>query len=660
MIEHKLLYYPRKAQFEQEKDNIADTSIAFIEDSGTIYTHKHEFGGNGGGTNTEYTYEISKQYTDDQVTQTVGRIMDAVDAKIKDFASKSYVNSSLTAYMQGLNITDRVEQILNAKEPSWTALVSRIGSLEGQEQNILEQIASIKAQIVDDGNGGSYPQITLETIYSLLNGDDDTAKEIAARIFMLANESGSEIHLDADRIYFGSDTNNNQLKMYIRGAIDEVLRVTVTDPDTAFTYAVLLASGLKFQDDKTKLWLTLADGLKHTDIDSNSAHNGEHGYWLKKDGSGELAFGNITWDSDGNLTTHGLMLKEAEAMGAANSFIVDSVILCPTYERPGVSWFQSTNYFTIINYHICKAGFIIKQGEARLDSQYFMQTPSSPENFVSTWSGSTYGVAANSTLYTVGYRAYKLPIVTAQSILATVSQTVKGETWESLIKNDDNDYIFENGDNVYVSFPSQISIVNANPGSIFVGVIDGNDQSAAFEAESERLANAINQSLTNDGTWTSPIYTYRGEYDNTTTYSKNDVVSVFSQNTGGGGALYIKNNYLCVKDDVTSEPDPNETASDDRDWIDCLYDMQDSVLNAAGDLSGSAANSWNYGTPVDAQFTYIDDGVSKHPKLYHVEGTYQRVISANLDVAFQIKPMSFYGSHIIQWNNSGFNYILNH
>jgi hypothetical protein len=57
--------------------------------------------------------------------------MDAVDAKITDFASKSYVNSSLTAYMQGLNITDRVEQILNAKEPSWTALVSRIGNLEG-------------------------------------------------------------------------------------------------------------------------------------------------------------------------------------------------------------------------------------------------------------------------------------------------------------------------------------------------------------------------------------------------------------------------------------------------------------------------------------------------------------------------------------------------
>lgn len=99
--------------------------------------------------------------------------------------------------------------------------------------------------------------------------------------------------------------------MYIRGAIDEVLSVTVTDPNTAFTYAVLLASGLKFQDDETKLWLTLADGLKHTDINSNSAHNGEHGYWLKKDGSGELAFGNITWDSSGNLTTHGLMLKEA-------------------------------------------------------------------------------------------------------------------------------------------------------------------------------------------------------------------------------------------------------------------------------------------------------------------------------------------------------------
>jgi len=201
--------------------------------------------------------------------------------------------------------------------------------------------------------------------------------------------------------------------MYIRGAIDEVLSVTVTDPDTAFTYAVLLASGLKFQDDETKLWLTLADGLKHTDINSNSAHNGEHGYWLKKDGSGELAFGNITWDSNGNLITHGLMLKEAEEMGAPNSFIVDSVVLCPAANRPGVSDSQSISYFEIITYHICKAGFIIKQGEAILSNNYFMTADEDPQRYVSVWTNGTYGVAADSTLYTVGYRAYRLPAISA-------------------------------------------------------------------------------------------------------------------------------------------------------------------------------------------------------------------------------------------------------
>ena len=660
MIEHKLLYYPRKAQFEQEKDNIADTSIAFIADSGTIYTHKHEFGGNGGGTNTEYTYEISKQYTDDQVTQAVGRIMDAVDAKITDFATRSYVNSSLTAYMQGLNITDKVEQILNAKEPSWTAMVSRIGTLEGQEQNILEQIASIKAQIVDDNNGGSYPQITLETIYSLLNGDDDTAKEIAARIFMLANESGSEIHLDADRIYFGSDTNNNQLKMYIRGAIDEVLSVTVTDPDTAFTYAVLLASGLKFQDDETKLWLTLADGLKHTDIDSNSAHNGEHGYWLKKDGSGELAFGNITWDPDGNLTTHGLMLAEAEEMGAANSFIVDSVLLCPTYERQGVSYFQSTGYFTIINYHICKAGFIIKQGEARLDNQYFMSAAESDENFVSVWNTTTYGVAADSTLYNVGYRAYRLPSISAQNILASFNGHIMNGSWTDLIKNSNGEYIFENGDNVYVSFPSQIFIAQASQGTTFVGVVDGSDGSQTFETESNTLRTQINSALTNDGYWRSPTYTYKGRYNSNTTYNKNDVVSVLSEG-GIGSSSYTRTNYLCVKNNVTSAPDPTAARTDDRDWIDCLYDMEDSVLSSAGALSGSSANKWVGGEEALTDFSYTDASQNtQYVTLYHVGGTYWYQVTPTLATNFEARPMLFYGTHIIQWNNSGFNYILNH
>lgn len=100
-------------------------------------------------------------------------------------------------------------------------------------------------------------------------------------------------------------------------------------------------------------------------------------------------------------------------MGAANSFIVDSVVLCPAAKRAGVSDFQSISYFEIITYHICKAGFIIKQGEAILSNDYFMRADEDPQRYVSVWTNGTYGVAADSTLYTVGYRAYRLPAIGA-------------------------------------------------------------------------------------------------------------------------------------------------------------------------------------------------------------------------------------------------------
>lgn len=622
MIEHKLLYYPKKAQFEQEKDNIADTSIAFIEDSGTIYTHKHEFGGNGGGTNTEYTYEISKQYTDDQVTQTVGRIMDAVDAKITDFATRSYVNSSLTAYMQGLNITDKVEQILNAKEPSWSAIVSRIGTLEGQEQNILEQIASIKAQIVDDGNGGSYPQITLETIYNLLNSDDETAKEIAAKIFMFANESGSEIHLEADRIYFGSDTNDNQLKMYIRGAIDEVLSITVTDPTSQFTYATLIAAGLKFQNLTDQIWLTQTEGLRHTDIDSSSDHNGEHGYWLKNDGSGELAFGNITWDNEGNLTTHGLMLAEAEEMGVINSFVIDSVVIYP--------------HGTTINYHLSKSGFIVKQGEVVItdsvpfwegaigrnatetnaNRKYYANVNGFSEHF---YSGSRYGVTTT---------AYTTTAVNTIGIIYMLHDRNQ-DVWNSIFKYPStaseslrNTWVFKDGDTVYMQFPTEIYKATTSPSHIdFLfksGVTSENYGTEAAATNSEALAlvesyeQQIKDSIEEKGFW-KPVWSYRlrGQYDPEVTYLCNnqykDVVYVESGDQHS-------NYYLCIANNTVGINPEDDT--DNEYW--CKTD----------DVNDQLGNPNTYSS-----------------------NTYQPMVAYS-DLSYESRIIKFEGDHFVTWSNN--------
>jgi len=284
--------------------------------------------------------------------------------------------------------------------------------------------------------------------------------------------------------------------MYIRGAIDEVLSVTVTDPDTAFTYAVLLASGLKFQDDETKLWLTLADGLKHTDINSNSAHNGEHGYWLKKDGSGELAFGNITWDSNGNLTTHGLMLKEAEAMGAANSLIIDSVFIYP--EEYNGAWMN----IATIKYHICKSGFIVKYGEVKMDGPAFLYGATAeyaevPLEYHSHADyGGTWYAAGNATIYSVYAYSYGITFVTAAGIIKRLYTDTRN-VWQNMLKypNDENlpqelrnTWIFNEGDSVYVQFPSEIYTGSVPSTSINVARIPGDYGQSANNADAEAIA----------------------------------------------------------------------------------------------------------------------------------------------------------------------------
>jgi len=52
---------------------------------------------------------------------------------------------------------------------------------------------------------------------------------------------------------------------------------------------------------------TVPAGVSHTAVGGNL--NGQHGYYLKNDGTGELAFGSIKWDKDGNLTVKNLTVE---------------------------------------------------------------------------------------------------------------------------------------------------------------------------------------------------------------------------------------------------------------------------------------------------------------------------------------------------------------
>ena len=630
MIEHKLLYYPTKQQFltDQEEKGIAPTSIAFIEDSDTIYTHGHEFvcgGGNGGVIQADLD-QIKMEIGDDTDSK-LQILMDRVNSTISLLATKNFVQSAIDSYGQGLNIQNRVEQILNAKDPSWSVLVSRLASLEGSNQNLNEQIARIEAQIQHED--GEYPTITLETIYRLFNEGEDnqTFRDIVAKIFMMANEEGSSITLDADKIYLGNETN--QLKLYIRGAIQDALRVN--DSSNALTYAQLLATGIKFETaDGDKLYLTQNDGLKYTAGRTNPDHAGEVGYQLANDGSGSLAFGNITWDSSGNLTTHGLMLKEAEAMGAANSLIIDSVFIYP--EEYNGAWMD----IATIKYHICKSGFIVKYGEAKMDGPAFLYGATAeyagvPLEYHSHADyGGTWYAAGNATIYSVYAYSYGITFVTAAGIIKRLYTDTRN-VWQNMLKypNDENlpqelrnTWIFNEGDSVYVQFPSEIYTGSVPSTSINVARIPGEYGQSANNADAEAIAQALCEEIktslnsSQHGHSWAPNWSYRfkGEYDSSATYTCNnqykDVVMVTDTETYSSPTYYY---YLCVRDN-TSDVDP-QTDQTNEYWTD--------------------ATSIDY-----------------HLGIFSTVGqTYKPTITVS-NMSFDSKKIIFKGDQLITWSNN--------
>lgn len=621
MIEHKLLYYPTKQQFltDQEEKGIAPTSIAFIEDSDTIYTHGHEFvcgGGNGGVIQADLD-QIKMEIGDDTDSK-LQILMDRVNSTISLLATKNFVQSAIDSYGQGLNIQNRVEQILNAKDPSWSVLVSRLASLEGSNQNLNEQIARIEAQIQHED--GEYPTITLETIYRLFNeGDGSVLKNIVAKIFMMANEEGSQITLDADKIYLGNETN--QLKLYIRGAIQDALRVN--DSSNALTYAQLLATGIKFETaDGDKLYLTQNDGLKYTAGRTNPDHAGEVGYQLANDGSGSLAFGNITWDSSGNLTTHGLMLAEAEEMGVINSFVIDSVVIYP--------------HGTTINYHLSKSGFIVKQGEVVItdsvpfwegaigrnatetnaNRKYYANVNGFSEHF---YSGSRYGVTTT---------AYTTTAVNTIGIIYMLHDRNQ-DVWNSIFKYPStaseslrNTWVFKDGDTVYMQFPTEIYKATTSPSHIdFLfksGVTSENYGTEAAATNSEALAlvesyeQQIKDSIEEKGFW-KPVWSYRlrGQYDPEVTYLCNnqykDVVYVESGDQHS-------NYYLCIANNTVGINPEDDT--DNEYW--CKTD----------DVNDQLGNPNTYSS-----------------------NTYQPMVAYS-DLSYESRIIKFEGDHFVTWSNN--------
>lgn len=70
-------------------------------------------------------------------------------------------------------------------------------------------------------------------------------------------------------------------------------------------YGYLRNAGIAFANTTDAITFNLTDGLKHEKVNNSSTH----GYWLKNDGSGSLANGNISWTSNGVLTVNGSVVQ---------------------------------------------------------------------------------------------------------------------------------------------------------------------------------------------------------------------------------------------------------------------------------------------------------------------------------------------------------------
>jgi hypothetical protein len=148
-----------------------------------------------------------------------------------------------------------------------------------------------------------------------------------AKIIAYANNDGSGIKLNADKIDIsGSTIFLNALETWVRGlniggsgssgtgssgltqAQSDALAWLIQNESSLMqssAYGYLRNAGIAFANTTDAITFNLTDGLKHEKVNNSSTH----GYWLKNDGSGSLANGNISWTSNGVLTVNGSVVQ---------------------------------------------------------------------------------------------------------------------------------------------------------------------------------------------------------------------------------------------------------------------------------------------------------------------------------------------------------------
>ena len=301
-------------------------------------------------TNYEHLVDLAKQEMreyienydiNNKVRSIIGREILLQQGLLHDFATITDV-SNLTR--------SSVDTYLNAKEPSWDTIVSKVQGIDDQINVAMSGIDS-RITTLNDTLAGMQASVTMfanwytenhETLAYLkaaadgnsalfdiqaqFNTNDELVASVAARIFGYANSEGSNLVLQADHITM-EGTDFRVAVNQVEGLGDWLLgRATVGK----------LMAGDANSDNIRIDGDTVASG----GVYGIKASTG--GFYFNLDGSGYVAKGNIVWDSNGNLTIQGSPITPS----ITNNYHTSTTV----FENVYISDYWSKTEFTPTNY----------------------------------------------------------------------------------------------------------------------------------------------------------------------------------------------------------------------------------------------------------------------------------------------------------------------
>ena len=276
--------------------------------------------------------EMSYANTDEMTEIVVGRLMDAENGVLKDYATLVKLGEEIDGVKA--DVSSQVTSELNALDPSWNTLVSRVATVEGTTQNLSTQYTSLSATVsgfsaittrvqdhetriaqIESNVGDDESKVTLAAVYKVVN--EDVNKTIAAKIFAQANAQGSNITLSADKINLSGDTTvlGNFVASKISAADITAKALNITNTSTGNSIIANAIDGIKFTNGTT----------------------GRNTFKLNMNGSGQIGYRTVTeevngetvttyepaisWDANGNLIINSAIIGGGEPGGGGTTYI---------------------------------------------------------------------------------------------------------------------------------------------------------------------------------------------------------------------------------------------------------------------------------------------------------------------------------------------------